>query len=69
MIILCLLTVFIVSRLKNSRIGRAWVALREDEIACEAMGVNTTMANSRPLPSVHLGGTRRGDLRRQIHLH
>ena len=41
---LCLLTIFIVSRLKNSRIGRAWVALREDEIACEAMGVNTTMA-------------------------
>jgi branched-chain amino acid transport system permease protein len=27
-------------RLKNSRIGRAWLAIREDEIAAEAMGVN-----------------------------
>jgi len=33
-------TIFIVTRLKNSRIGRAWMALREDEIACEAMGVD-----------------------------
>lgn len=37
---LCLITVFIVERLRNSRIGRALVALREDEIACEAMGVD-----------------------------
>lgn len=42
MIILCLFTVFVVNRLQNSRIGRAWVALREDEVACQAMGVNTT---------------------------
>jgi branched-chain amino acid transport system permease protein len=27
-------------RLKDSRIGRAWLAIREDEIAAEAMGVN-----------------------------
>ncbi len=33
------LTIFVINRLKNSRIGRAWMALREDEIACEAMGV------------------------------
>ena len=44
MIALCLLTIFIVHRLQHSRIGRAWVAMREDEIACEAMGVNCTMA-------------------------
>jgi branched-chain amino acid transport system permease protein len=44
MIVFCLLTMFIVNRLQNSRIGRAWVAMREDEIACEAMGVNCTMA-------------------------
>ncbi len=44
MIALCLLTIFIVNRLQNSRIGRSWVAMREDEIACEAMGVNCTMA-------------------------
>jgi len=54
MIGLCLLTIFIVYRLQNSRIGRAWEALREDEIACEAMGVNSTMAK---LSSFALGST------------
>jgi branched-chain amino acid transport system permease protein len=29
-------------RLQNSRIGRAWEAVREDEIAARAMGINTT---------------------------
>ena len=28
-------------RLQNSRIGRAWEAIREDEIAARAMGINT----------------------------
>jgi branched-chain amino acid transport system permease protein len=28
-------------RLENSRIGRAWMAIREDEIAAKAMGINT----------------------------
>ncbi len=37
-----LLTILVISRLKNSRIGLALQALREDEIACEAMGINTT---------------------------
>jgi branched-chain amino acid transport system permease protein len=37
----CGLMVFIVYRLSNSRIGRAWVAIREDEIAAESMGVPT----------------------------
>lgn len=37
-----ILTVLVISRLKNSRVGLALQALREDEIACEAMGVNTT---------------------------
>lgn len=32
--------VFVSRRLQDSRIGRAWVALREDEIACAAMGVD-----------------------------
>jgi branched-chain amino acid transport system permease protein len=35
------LTIFFVSRLNDSRIGRAWIAIREDETAAEAMGVNT----------------------------
>ena len=34
------LTILVTNRLKNSRIGRAWMALREDEIACVAMGVD-----------------------------
>ncbi|MHB8772106.1 MAG: ABC transporter permease subunit [Syntrophales bacterium] len=37
---LCLMTLFVVHRLQHSRVGRAWVALREDEIACEAMGID-----------------------------
>lgn len=31
-----------VKRLNESRIGRAWVAIREDEVAAEAMGIDTT---------------------------
>ncbi|SDK74223.1 branched-chain amino acid transport system permease protein [Maridesulfovibrio ferrireducens] len=40
MIVLVIFTIFVVNRLKNSRIGRAWQALREDEIACQAMGID-----------------------------
>ena len=40
MILLVLFTIFVVNRLQDSRIGRAWIALREDEVACEAMGVD-----------------------------
>jgi branched-chain amino acid transport system permease protein len=38
---LCIATVFISIRLQHSRLGRAWVAIREDEIAAKAMGINT----------------------------
>lgn len=41
---LVVVTVFIVRRLENSRLGRAWEAMREDAVASEAMGVNLTMA-------------------------
>ena len=34
--------IFVSTRLKYSRVGRAWLAIREDEIAAEAMGVNRT---------------------------
>ncbi|MGE5808186.1 MAG: branched-chain amino acid ABC transporter permease [Nitrospirota bacterium] len=34
-------TVFAMHRLMESRIGRAWIAIREDETAAEAMGINT----------------------------
>ena len=36
------LTIIVVGRLKNSRVGLALQALREDEIACEAMGIDLT---------------------------
>jgi branched-chain amino acid transport system permease protein len=38
---LVVVIVFFCIRLQNSRIGRAWVAIREDEIAAKAMGINT----------------------------
>ena len=38
---LAFLVVIVSLRLKTSRIGRAWVAIREDEIAAKAMGIHT----------------------------
>jgi len=40
-LLLTLAVIFICLRLQDSRIGRAWVAIREDEVAAEAMGINT----------------------------
>jgi branched-chain amino acid transport system permease protein len=40
-LLLTIATVFITTRLQHSRLGRAWVAIREDEIAAKAMGINT----------------------------
>ena len=39
-LLLCVLTVFVARRLQHSRLGRAWIAIREDEIAAKAMGIN-----------------------------
>jgi branched-chain amino acid transport system permease protein len=39
---LALLTFVVTNRLRRLPIGRAWEALREDEIACRALGINTT---------------------------
>jgi ABC-type branched-subunit amino acid transport system permease subunit len=36
-----LLVIFVTNRLQNSRVGRAWEAMREDEIVSRAMGINT----------------------------
>ncbi len=54
MIALTLFTIFVVRRLQDSRIGRAWMALREDEIACQAMGINKTRTK---LSAFALGAT------------
>jgi branched-chain amino acid transport system permease protein len=40
-LVLAVLTVFAMQRLMNSRIGRAWIAIREDDVAAEAMGIDT----------------------------
>jgi len=41
-IIFVLFAVFIIRRVAASRIGRAWIAIREDEIASSSIGINTT---------------------------
>ncbi len=41
---ICLLAIFVIRRLQNSRIGRAWIAMREDEVACQSMGIDMTRA-------------------------
>ncbi len=40
-LVLVVASVVICYRLQDSRIGRAWMAIREDEIAAKAMGINT----------------------------
>ena len=42
MVILVIICVILVRNLHRSRLGRAWMAVREDEVAAAAMGVNTT---------------------------
>lgn len=39
-LIIMLVSIFFILRLRNSRLGRAWTAMREDELAAEAMGIN-----------------------------
>jgi branched-chain amino acid transport system permease protein len=39
-IAIILLSVFIIRRLRDSRLGRAWMAIREDELAAAQMGIN-----------------------------
>ncbi|WP_374832364.1 high-affinity branched-chain amino acid ABC transporter permease LivM [Paenochrobactrum pullorum] len=39
---LALLTAWVTIRMRRMPVGRAWEALREDEIACRSLGINTT---------------------------
>ena len=41
-LILALVTALVTIRLRRMPVGRAWEALREDEIACRSLGINTT---------------------------
>jgi branched-chain amino acid transport system permease protein len=43
LLFLIALTLAVIYRMNDSRIGRAWVAVREDEVAAAAMGINTTI--------------------------
>ena len=66
-IILIGVVMVVFSRLNDSRIGRAWVAIREDELAARAMGINTvalkllafgigaTLAGAAGTINVHIG--------------
>jgi len=54
LIALVIFTIFVVNRLKDSRIGRAWIAMREDEVACQAMGIDRTKTK---LTAFALGAT------------
>jgi branched-chain amino acid transport system permease protein len=38
-VIMVLVTIFVNQRLRDSKMGRAWIAVREDEVAASAMGV------------------------------
>ncbi|MBI3593046.1 MAG: branched-chain amino acid ABC transporter permease, partial [Nitrospirae bacterium] len=40
--LIVMLSIFIIRRVERSRIGRAWVAIRENEIAAASMGIDTT---------------------------
>ncbi len=42
LLVVMLLVIFINLRLQDSRIGRAWEAIREDEVAARSMGIDTT---------------------------
>jgi branched-chain amino acid transport system permease protein len=66
-IILIIAVMVIFARLNDSRIGRAWIAIREDELAARAMGINTialkllafgigaTLAGAAGTINVHIG--------------
>ncbi|WP_186386353.1 MULTISPECIES: high-affinity branched-chain amino acid ABC transporter permease LivM [unclassified Stappia] len=41
-LVMALVTNFVTMRLRKLPVGRAWEALREDEIACRSLGINTT---------------------------
>src|SRR5260370_26403190 len=52
LLVLCALMIGGVVRLNRSRIGRAWVAIREDEVAAAAMGVPTVRMKLSAFASV-----------------
>ena len=41
-VVIMVIAIIVIRRFHISRVGRAWMALREDEVACQAMGIDTT---------------------------
>lgn len=54
---LCILAIIVIRRLDDSRLGRAWVAMRENEVAAAACGINIT---TQKLWAFSLGATSGG---------
>ncbi len=52
-LVFIILVVLVLKRLESSRLGRAWLALREDELAASAMGINPVWAK---LTAFGIGG-------------
>jgi ABC-type branched-subunit amino acid transport system permease subunit len=44
LLVMLIIVIILFYRLENSRLGRAWAAIREDEVAAQASGVNTVRA-------------------------
>ncbi len=44
---LVIFTIFFINRLENSRVGRSWIALKDDEIACQSMGIDKAKTKLR----------------------
>jgi branched-chain amino acid transport system permease protein len=44
LLVLIVIAILVARNLQNSRLGRAWMAIREDELAARHMGINTTFA-------------------------
>lgn len=47
LVALVIFTIFVINRLQDSRIGRSWIALKDDEIACQAMGIDKAKTKLR----------------------
>ena len=59
-VVLALAALFVINRLLRMPIGRAWEALREDEIACRALGMNPTVIK---LSAFTIGATFAAEIR------
>ena len=62
LLVMLIIVIVLFYRLENSRLGRAWAAIREDEVAAQASGVNTVRAK---LLAFAIGASTSGARRRR----